>query len=164
MLKIRFKTFEDAKVRSNTSYVLWQDPSEEHPTPCYPTLPIWRYPSKYQVSKQVDSDLCEKTFTYHSDFCAGIFSVGCGSESNITYEFELMLLKESPRNLFRFLQTRDVDLESLQGILIDRACLFEPYTMNREAKLLEKINVLVDGAHWVSCFYLSCINLKDQLY
>ena len=43
---------------------------------------------------------------------------------------------------------RDVDLNSLEGILVDHACLFEPYTMNREAPLLEKVLVLVDGSHW----------------
>ena len=59
-----------------------------------------------------------------------------------------MLLKESPRNLFRFLMTRDIDVNGLDGILVDHACLFEPYMMNREAKFLENKNVLVDGAHW----------------
>ena len=43
---------------------------------------------------------------------------------------------------------RDVDLNLLEGILVDHACLFEPYTMNREALLLEKVLVLVDGSHW----------------
>ena len=63
--------------------------------------------------------------------------------------FEIMLVKESPRNLFRFLMTRDVDLEALDGILVDHACIFEPYVLNRESKLLENIMVLVDGSHWV---------------
>ena len=68
--------------------------------------------------------------------------------SKITLGFELMLAKESPRNLFRFLITRDVNLEALEGILVDFGCLFEPYVMNREANMLEKIHVLVDGSHW----------------
>ena len=96
----------------------------------------------------MDADLCEKNFSYHSDFCAGIYSVGCACEYNITFGFEIMLLKESPRNLFRFLMTRDVDFNALEGILVDHACLFEPYTMNREALILENVLVLVDGAHW----------------
>jgi hypothetical protein len=48
-----------------------------------------------------------KTFTYHDDFCAGIYTVVCACPANITLGFELMLVKESPRNLFRFLMTRD---------------------------------------------------------
>ena len=59
-----------------------------------------------------------------------------------------MILKESPRNLFRFLMTRDINEDALQGILVDHACIFEQYMMNREAKFLEKMNVLVDGSHW----------------
>ena len=148
MLKIRLLTFQNATRRSNTDVYRWQDPTMEHPTQCYPTLPIWRYPSKYKVSDQVDTDLCEKTFTYHGDFTAGVFSVGCACSANVTLGFELMLAKESPRNLFRFLITRDVNLEALEGILVDFGCLFEPYVMNREANMLEKIHVLVDGSHW----------------
>ena len=149
LLTIRDETFHNASKRSNTDYFLWTDPIREHPTQCYPMLPLWRHPSKYSVSKQVDSDLCDKTFTYHNDFCAGIYSVGCACEANITLGFEVMLAKESPRNLFRFLMCRDVDMESLEGTLVDHACIFEPYCLNREAKMLDKVLVLVDGAHWV---------------
>lgn len=85
---------------------------------------------------------------YHGDFSAGVYSVGCCCSANITLGFELMLLKESPRNLFRFLMTRDIDEDSLEGILVDHACLFEPYMMNREASFLEYKKVLVDGSHW----------------
>ena len=148
MLAIRNETFHNAAKRSNTDYFLWTDPIKEHPTQCYPMLPLWRHPSKYTVSKQADTDLCDKTFTYHDDFCAGIYSVGCACPANITLGFEIMLVKESPRNLFRFLMTRDVDMGRLEGILVDHACIFEPYTMNREAGMLEKVLVLVDGAHW----------------
>ena len=145
LLSIRYQMFQTATYH----YHLYpQSLPDEHPTQCYPTLKLWRYPSKYKVSQQVDSDLCEKSFCYHSDFCAGIYSVGCGCDKNITFGFELMLLKESPRNLFRFLMTRDVDLNSLQGILVDHACIFEPYTMNREAQMIENVMVLVDGSHW----------------
>ena len=148
LLKVRQKTFENTVRRSNSDVYRWEKSSLEHPTMCYPNLPIWRYPSKYKVSQQPDADLCDKSFSYHGDFSAGIFSVGCGCPANITLGFELMLLKESPRNLFRFFLTRDVDLAELDGILVDFACLFEPYVMNREAKMLEDKVILVDGAHW----------------
>ena len=42
--------------------------------------------------------------------------------------------------------TRDVDLEALDGILVDHACIFEPYVLNRESKL--QVMVLVDVSHW----------------
>ena len=148
ILKIRHDTFEESTERSNTEYYLWKNAIHEHPTQCYPTLPLWRHPSRYRVTDQTDSDLCDKSFSYHSDFIAGFYSVGCACEFNITFGFEIMLLKESPRNLFRFLMTRDVDLGALQGILVDHACIFEPYVMNREADLLKNKLVLVDGAHW----------------
>ena len=38
---------------------------------------------------------------------------------------------------------------ALDGILVDHGCIFEPYTLNREAGILDKVVVLVDGAHWV---------------
>ena len=69
--------------------------------------------------------------------------------SKITLGFEVMLAEESPGNLFRLLMCRDVYMESLEGILFDHACIFEPYCLNREAKMLDKVLVLVDGAHWV---------------
>ena len=59
-----------------------------------------------------------------------------------------MLNKEGPKNLFRILQCRDIDMESLQEILIDHACLVDPYILNREADMLEWKLLLVDGAHW----------------
>ena len=43
---------------------------------------------------------------------------------------------------------RDIDEDNLQGILVDHACLFEPYMMNREAHFLNTKKVLVDGSHW----------------
>ena len=60
-----------------------------------------------------------------------------------------MLNKEGPKNLFRILQCRDVDMESLQGVLIDHACLVDPYILNREADQMEWKLLLVDGAHWI---------------
>ena len=125
ILKIRFNTFIQAPTRPNSSYFSWSDPLGEHPTQCYPCLPLWRHPSRYTVSDQVDTDLCEKSFSYSSDFVAGFYSVGCACDKNITLGFEVMLLKESPRNLFRFLMTRDVNLHALKGILVDHACIFE---------------------------------------
>ena len=56
-----------------------------------------------------------------TDFVVGFYSVDCACEYNITFGFELTLLKESPRNLFRFLMTRDVDIDALEGILVDLA-------------------------------------------
>lgn len=59
-----------------------------------------------------------------------------------------MIESEGPKNLFRILQCRDVDMRSLEGILVDHACLADAYILNREAKLLEWKLLLVDGAHW----------------
>ena len=94
ILGIRFKTFQNATKRSNSEYFLWSKTIPEHPTQCYPTLPLWRHPSRYNVSSQTDSDLFDKTFSYSSDFCARFYSVGCRCDANITFGFEIMLLKE----------------------------------------------------------------------
>ena len=150
MLKVREETFEKCVRRSESDVVKWPDSKLEHPTMAYPTFPIRRYPSKYKVNEHVDSDICEKAFTNHGDFCAGMFSVGCACPSNTTFGFEIMLSKESPKNLFRFLMTRSVNMSSLDGILVDFGCLFEPYVMNREAQIFKDKIVLVDGAHWAA--------------
>ena len=108
------------------------------------------------------SELCDKEFSQHSKFSAGIYSLGiqesyvdfeyvslgCGCDKNITLGFELMIDREGPKNLFRILQCRDVDMDALEGILVDHACLLDAYILNREAEILEWKLLLVDGAHW----------------
>ena len=59
-----------------------------------------------------------------------------------------MIKREGPKNLFRFLQCRDVDMQALKGILVDHACLVDPYILNREAEMIQWKLLLVDGAHW----------------
>ena len=59
-----------------------------------------------------------------------------------------MINKESPQNLFRLLTCRDIDMHTLEGILLDHACLLDTYAMNRDAGLLQYKKVLVDGCHW----------------
>ena len=95
-----------------------------------------------------DADFCDKAFLDHNAFAAGIYSIGCACDKNITFGFELMLNKEGPKNLFRALQCRDIDMSALQGILVDHACLVDPYILNREAEMLQWKLLLVDGAHW----------------
>ena len=116
----------------------------------YPNHELKSFPKKYEVNQKIDYDLCKKAFIGHSDFTAGIFTIGCGCEYNTTFGFELMLNKESPQNLFRILKCRDLDHDQLEGILIDHACLVDRYVMNREAPMIEWKRVLVDGAHWRS--------------
>ena len=101
LLQMRNDIFRNAPKRRQSDYFLWEDPKKEHPTQCYPCLPLWRYPKKYRVSGQVDTDLCEKDFTSHNDFTHGMFNLGCCCEYNITFGFELMLHRESSQNLFR---------------------------------------------------------------
>ena len=59
-----------------------------------------------------------------------------------------MLNRESSHNLFRFLQTRDVNLNKLEGVLFDFCCNLHPYSLNREAEDFEFVRFLVDGCHW----------------
>ena len=61
---------------------------------------------------------------------------------------QVMLDKEGPKNLFRLLHGRDFYMDNLKGILVDHACLVDPYILNREADMIEWKLLLVDGAHW----------------
>ena len=52
LLKIRDETFRNAPKRSDSDYFPWNGSNghADHPTMCYPTLPLFRYPKKYRVS------------------------------------------------------------------------------------------------------------------
>ena len=150
LLKIRADTFLNAPKRRKKDYFPWKgwNGHDDHPTMCYPSLPLFRYPKKYKVSGVTDSDLCDKDFSSHNDFSHGISTAGCCCPYNITFGFELMLTKESWSNFFRFLMCRDVDFHTLEGILYDFACGEDPYCLNREPLEFEWIRMLVDGSHW----------------
>ena len=146
IVEIRNNTFIHCESRADANYIPYN--GQEHPTMFFPNHRLKFYPKRYKVNQKIDKDVCKKAFTGHKDFTSGIFTIGCGCPHNTTFGFELMLNKESPRNLFRILQCRDFDQEHLQGILIDHACLVDRYILNREAPMLEWKKLLVDGAHW----------------
>ena len=56
------------------------------------------------------------------------------------FRFELMLNRESPHNLFRLLECRDVDMNALEGVLFYFSCGLHPYALNREAQNYEYIS------------------------
>lgn len=160
LLDIRRNTFIQAKNRDDTFYQPYV--GREHPTMCYPNNKLKEYPKKYKVNNRKDKDLCEKAFSGHKDFTSGIFSLGCACEYNITLGFELMLNNEGPKNLFRLLKCRDFDLDQVEGILMDHACIMDSYIMNREASILEWKRLLVDGAHWRSMKKFKSHNSKGK--
>jgi hypothetical protein len=82
LLDIRQKTFINATKRDEVEYLPYV--GREHPTMCYPNNKLKEYPKKYKVNNRKDKDLCEKAFKGHKDFTAGIFSLGCACEYNIT--------------------------------------------------------------------------------
>ena len=73
-----------------------------------------------------------------------------------------MLNNESPKNLFRLLQCRDMNLDQVEGILMDHACIADSYIMNREASILEWKRLLVDGAHWRAMKKFKAHNSKGK--
>ena len=149
LLEIREDTFRNATNRDENVYYNYED-NEEPKTMCFPNNPTIKHPKKYSVNGVNDKDLCEKAFLGHSHFTAGIFTAGCACKFNITLGWEIMLNNESPRNLFRLLMCNQFDHEKMVGVLIDHACRFDAYMLNREAKHLEYLLALVDGSHWNS--------------
>ena len=147
LLSIRENMFRNAAPRDENAYHKYES-SEEPSTMCYPNNPTIKHPKKYEVNKVKDKDLCEKAFFGHSHFAAGIFTAGCACKYNITLGWEIMLNNESPRNLFRLLTCNRFDLEKMDGVLMDHACKFDAYMLNREAEPLEYLLTLVDGSHW----------------
>ena len=60
LIRIRRDTFRNAAERQDEEYIPWTSIGEEHPTQFYPNWNIFRYPKKYDVSRTVDSDFCDK--------------------------------------------------------------------------------------------------------
>ena len=52
-----------------------------------------------------------------------------------------------PKNLFRILLCRDVDMNNLMAIVVDHACQLDSHILNREVDLLQYKLLLVDGSH-----------------
>ena len=82
LLMIRKSMFDNVADRNPEDYVPLE--GREHQTMCYPNLKLFRYPKKVEVNKKKDADLCRKEFQSHTDFTAGIFSLGCACEYNTT--------------------------------------------------------------------------------
>ena len=125
-------------------------------TAFYPQWPIFCHPKKYEVRTKQDADFCDKAFDSKKGFAFGVFSVGCSCPcpANITYGFELMLSHESAHNLFRLLMCRNLDIESLEGVIFDFACGLDPYLLNRWNIYLQLNKILIELINFVVLFIL----------
>ena len=106
----------------------------------------------FQGNSVSSADLCDKSFLVHHAFSAGIYTLGkhffthlfvrnnallgCVCDKNITLGFGILLDKGGPKNLFSVLQCRDIDMNHLEGILVDHASIVDPYILNREADMI----------------------------
>ena len=153
LIAIRQNTFNSAEIRSSDDYIDWDNDWGKPPLAFYPNHPKLKILNKYIVNNTKDRELCQKAEVRSKTQASGVFSVGCLCPRAITMGFELMKNAESPRNLFRFLMTRDVPLDPamencLQGVVYDNACTLSKYLLNREANKFQFLRVLVDGMHW----------------
>ena len=115
LIEIRRNIFINSPDRYSADYFEYEwDEVGEHSTQFWPNWEILTYPKKYNVRNVKDEDLCNKEFRQSSKHPAGLFSGGC--PHNITLGFELTLNQESPHNLFRLLQCRDLDISRLKGL------------------------------------------------
>ena len=146
LLEIRYLTFRRATQRDSSLYREWTS-EKSHPCIFCPGFKMTKCPCKYIVSGRKDKDFCSKQFPENRIFSYGVNSGGCCCPLNITYFFELMLERESPENIFRFLTCHDVQLNpdlpgKLDGIIHDFACGLDEYLLNREAKQFQYLRVL----------------------
>ena len=146
LLSIRRNTFRNGPQRYAEDYIKYD--TRENQTQFYPNHELKTYPKRYNVSKKVDEDFCEKNFPKHHDFADGIFSIGCSCNLSITYGFEIMMAHESARHFFKFLMNRKLNLKNLEGVIFDFACGLHRYALNREPLDFEHLRFLVDGSHW----------------
>ena len=75
LLKIRIQTFSSAETRYQEDYFPYEEETDDQCS-FYPNFPLERHPKLYSVSSNVDRDACEKTFSSHTAFADGIFSIG----------------------------------------------------------------------------------------
>ena len=152
MISVRYNTFTLKQQRYFDQDVFTYEKDgvfAEHPLAFYPHFPILTYPKRYETNNTTyEDDWCSKNFPEHSDFAAGIFSVGCPCRKSITYGFELMLGPESARFPFKFLMNRKHDRTKLRGFIWDYACGLHRYALNREPEEFQNMQFLVDGCHF----------------
>ena len=91
---------------------------------------------------------CNKKYSQTHGCAFGLFHVGCGH--GVTQGWEMMRRKESPRNFFRLLTTRNINIAELKAVCYDNACLLSDYVLNREAKEFQHIKFIVDTVHWAN--------------
>lgn len=116
-------------------------------------MTILQHSAKYKVSHRLDTDFCSKSFPDDVIFAYGVLTGGCCCPLNITMFFKLMLERESPENLLRFVMCRQLRMMppgQLEGIVWDAACRLDEYVLNREAREFEYVRLLVDGMHFKS--------------
>ena len=53
-----------------------------------------------------------------------------------------------PKNLFRILQCRDVDMKNLKAIIVDHEGQLDRYILEKGEDMLQYILLLVYGSHW----------------
>ena len=83
MLEIRMNSFVRCSSREDAIYIPYEGP--EQATMFYPNHKLKSFPKKYKVNQKIDDDLCKKAFIGHSDFTAGIFTIGECSKSIHTF-------------------------------------------------------------------------------
>ena len=59
-----------------------------------------------------------------------------------------MIEPESCHNLFRCLQTRNINHRKLKAVCYDNCCNFHSYLLNREARRYENLLCLIDISHF----------------
>ena len=75
LLKIRIQTFSTAETRYQEDYFNYEEDIDDQCS-FYPNFPLESHPKLYSVLSNVDKDACEKTFSTHTSFADGIFSIG----------------------------------------------------------------------------------------
>ena len=126
LIAIRQNTFNSAAKRSDDDYIDWDADWGKPPLSFYPNHPKKRILNSYIVNNTKDRELCQKEEARSKTQASGVFSVGCLCPKAITMGFELMKNPETPRNVFRFLMTRSVQLDPeaegcLEGVVYDNA-------------------------------------------
>ena len=75
MIKIRIDTFKMSEARYQEDYFAFEDPNGDQ-CAFFPNHKLLRHPKLYEVSQNVDKDSCQKTFSTHTEFADGVFSIG----------------------------------------------------------------------------------------
>ena len=90
--------------------------------------------------------MCTKLWSEHAKFSPRLFLMFCTCSKKKIYGFQKLTMKESPRLMFDFVQTR-CEQAYKPDVVYDASCLLKEFGLNRETRRFMEILTATDPVH-----------------